>query len=325
MQRRAFAALAAAAALSALEPAFAQAPQPAPTARPITVLVGFPAGGNPDVAMRHIARRLGERLGQPVVVENRPGAAGTIAASAVARAAPDGHTLLFGVAANLAVAPAVMAKAPYDPATAFTPIVEVAQGPYLLLVRADLPARNAREFIDWARAHPGRGNFASPGQGSAHHMAAEMLWRELELQIQHVPFSSGMLNALIGGQVDVMLDNLPAPLAAVREGRVRALGVTGPLRLAALPDVPTFSEQGLPSPPVGFWWGLVGPSGLPPATVARLNQEINAILGESDTQALFAHWGIGTTGGTAEAFGRLVAAESARWRSFAAQRGFRLE
>jgi tripartite-type tricarboxylate transporter receptor subunit TctC len=156
-------------------------------------------------------------------------------------------------------------------------------------------------------------------------MAAEMLWRELELQIQHVPFSSGMLNALIGGQVDVMLDNLPAPLAAVREGRVRALGVTGPLRLAALPDVPTFSEQGLPSPPVGFWWGLVGPSGLSPATVARLNQEINAILGETDTQALFANWGIGTTGGTAEAFGRLVAAESARWRSFAAQRGFRLE
>jgi tripartite-type tricarboxylate transporter receptor subunit TctC len=323
--RRTFAALASAVALSSFAPAFAQAPPPMPTTRPITVLVGFAPGGNPDVAMRHLARRLSERLDQPVVVENRPGAAGTIAASAVARAAPDGHTLLFGVAANLAVAPAAMAKAPYDPATAFTPIVEVARGPYLLLVRAELPVRNGREFVDWARANPGKGNFGSPGQGSAHHLAAEMLWRALDLQIVHVPFTSGMLNALIGGQVDVMLDNLPGPLGAVRTGRVRALAVTGPARLAALPDVPTLAEQGLPSPEVGFWWGLVGPAGLAPATAARLNKEINAILGEADTQAMFTSWGIATSGGTAEAFGRLVADESSRWSAFVARLGLKLE
>ena len=325
MRRRALAALAAAAALSSLDAAFAQTPQPVQPARPITVLVGFGAGGNPDIAMRHIARRLSERLGQPVVVDNRPGAAGTIAGSAVARAAPDGHTLLFGVAANLAVAPAVMAKAPYDPASAFTPIVEVARGPYVLLVRADLPAHNMREFIEWARANPGRGNFGSPGQGSAHHMAAEMLWRDLGLQIQHIPFSRSMLSALMAGQVDVMLDNLPGPLGALREGRVRALAVAGPARLPALPDVPTLTEQGVPSPTVGFWWGLVGPSGLAPATVARLNHEVNAILEEADTQVLFTSWGIGATGGTAEAFGGLVTEESARWRTFAAQRGLKFE
>lgn len=332
LQRRAFSVFAAclsgaalAGTMGRVAPAFAQTPQPAPDTRPLTVLVGFAPGGNPDVAMRHIAHRLAARLGRPVVVENRPGAAGTLAAAAVARAAPDGHTLLFGVAANLAVAPAVMAKAPYDPATAFTPIVEVARGPYVLLVRADLPVRSARDFVDWARANPGRGNFASPGQGSAHHLAAEMLWRAHDLQIQHVPFTSGMLNALIGGQVDVMLDNLPGPLAAVRGGRVRALAVTGPTRLPALPDVPTLAEQGLPSPDAGFWWGLVAPAGLAPATAMRLNTEVNAILREADTQAVFANWGIEPSGGTSEAFGHLVASESARWKAFVARLGLKLE
>lgn len=218
-----------------------------------------------------------------------------------------------------------MAKAPYDPVTAFVPIVEVAHGPYVLLVRADLPVQSARGFVDWARANPGRGNFGSPGQGSAHHLAAEMLWRALDLQIQHVPFTNGMLNALIGGQVDVMLDNLPGPLAAVRGGRVRALAVTGRARLPALPEVPTFTEQGLPNPDVGFWWGLVGPAGLPPAEATRLNQEVNAILGEADTAALFANWGIATSGGTSEAFGRLIAGESARWSAFVARLGLKLE
>jgi tripartite-type tricarboxylate transporter receptor subunit TctC len=313
-----------AAGLLCVSPVLAQVQQQEGEARTIKVLVGFGAGGNPDVAMRHIARRLTERLGQPVVVENRPGATGTIAAASVARAAPDGHTLLFGVAANLAVAPAAMAKPPYDPVTAFTPIVEVARGPYLLLVRADLPVQTAREFFGWVRAS-GRANFASPGQGSAHHLAAEMLWRAVDLQVQHVPFASGMLNALIGGQVDVMLDNLPAPLAAVRGGRVRALGVTGPTRLEALPEVPTLAEQGVPSPEVGFWWGLVGPAGLPQVAVARLNTEVNAILREEETKALFTSWGIDPTGGTADAFGRLITAESARWRTFVPKLGLKLE
>lgn len=312
-----------AAAVPGATPARAQAPQPAPDRRPITVLVGFGPGGNPDVAMRHIARRLAERLGRPIVVENRPGASGTIAAAAVARAAPDGHTLLFGVAANLAVAPATMAKAPYDPATAFTPIVEVARGPYVLLARADLPLANAQAFVDWARANPGRANFASPGQGSAHHLAAEVLWSALALQVQHVPFTTGMLNALIGGQVDVILDNLPVPMAAVRSGRVRALAVTGPARLAALPDVPTLGEQGLPNPDAGFWWGLVGPAGLPPADVASLNEHVNAILREAETRALFAAWGIAISGGTSEAFGRLIASESARWSEVVTRLGIK--
>lgn len=306
-------------------PARAQASAPAAAARPITVLVGFGPGGNPDVAMRHIGKRLGERLGQPVVVENRPGAAGTIAASAVARAAPDGHTLLFGVAANLAVAPATMARPPYDPVAAFTPIVEVARGPYVLLVRDDLPARSAREFVEWARANPGKANFGSPGQGSAHHLAGEMIWRAMDLQVQHVPFTSGMLNALIGGQVDVMLDNLPAPMAAVRGGRVRALAVTGAARLAALPDVPTLRALGLPSPEAGFWWGLVGPAGMQAATVARLNQEVNAVLAEPETQASFGSWGVATSGGTAEAFSRHVADEAARWSAFVPQLGLKRE
>jgi tripartite-type tricarboxylate transporter receptor subunit TctC len=195
----------------------------------------------------------------------------------------------------------------------------------VLLVRNDLPVHNAREFVEWVRANPGRANFGSPGQGSSHHLAAEMLWRALDLQVQHIPFTAGMLNAVIGGQVDVMLDNLPGPLAALRGGRIRALGVVGPDRLAALPDVPTLAEQGLPKLEVGFWWGLVGPAGLAPGTTARLNSEVNAILGEAETKAVFANWGIQLSGGSSDAFGRLIAMESARWKAFATRVGVRLD
>jgi tripartite-type tricarboxylate transporter receptor subunit TctC len=293
--------------------------------RAITVVQGFPAGGNPDVALRQIAARLAERLGQPVIADNRPGAAGTIAAAAVARAAPDGHTLLFGVAANLSVAPATMARPPYDPASAFTPIVEVAHGPYVWLVKSELPVRTMREFVDWARQRPGQVNVASPGQGSAHHLAIERLKRDLGLDLQHVPFTTGMYAALMGGQVDAMFDNLPGPLAALKSGRVRALAVTGAQRLAALPDVPTLTEQGLPNIDVGFWWGLVGPAGMSSAQVARLNAEVNRILAEPEVKALFAGWGIETSGGTPEAFGRRIGSESARWKDFVVRSGLKFD
>jgi tripartite-type tricarboxylate transporter receptor subunit TctC len=302
----------------------AQAQGTFPT-RPITVLHGFAAGGNPDLAAREIAARLANRLGQPVLVENRTGASGTIAASAVARAQPDGHTLLFGVAANLAVAPATRAKPPYDPVQAFTPIIEVAQGPYLWIVRPDFPAQSMREFVAWAKANPRRINLATPGVGSSHHLAAELLQRDTGIELQTVPFTAGMYPALLGSQVDAMVDNLPSPLAHAKAGRLRVLAVTGPRRLALLPHVPTMAEQGLPASDAGFWWGFVGPAGMQPEITMRLNTEIRAILAEQPMQALFAGWGIETTGGSAEAFGRRIAEEFGRWKDVATRAGLRIE
>lgn len=308
-----------------LAAAGAAAGQSYPT-RPLAVLNGFPPGGATDIVLRQVAAKLSQRLGQQVVIENRPGAAGTIAASAVARAAPDGYTLLFGVAANLAVAPATMREPPYDPASAFSPIIEVSRGPYVWLVRSDVPAKDLKEFIGGLRRTPGRANYASPGQGSVHHLATEMLKRSTGVQMTHVPYKGGsaMAAALLSGEVQGMFDSPPAHLARIRAGKLRALAVTGSRRLASLPEVPTLGEQGLPELDVHSWWGFVGPAGLPRSIVARLNAEIASALADPELKATFAKLNIDATPGTAEEFGRFIAQESARWRQFVASSGLKL-
>jgi tripartite-type tricarboxylate transporter receptor subunit TctC len=291
--------------------------------RAITVLNGFPPGGATDLTLRQVAARLSDRLGQPVVIDNRAGAAGTIAGAAVARAAPDGYTLLFGVAANLAVAPATMKNPPYDPATAFAPVIEVARGPYLWMVKPDVPARNLREFIDWAKKQGGKVNYGSPGQGSVHHIAGEMFRRAAGLQMIHVPYKGGSTayTAMLGGEIDAMFDAMPAPMAHLQSGKIRAIGVTGGKRLAALPEVATFEEQGVPGIDVHFWWGFVGPAGLPRDVVAKLNAEIGRALADPELRATFAKWNIEPSPGTPEAFGAYVAQESKRWREAVAAVG----
>lgn len=282
--------------------------------RPIRILNGFQAGGPPDIALRKIASGLEARPGQPVVVENRVGATGTIAASAVARAEPDGHTLLFGVAANMAVAPAMMANPPYDPAKAFSPVIEVARGPYVWVVRADAPARTLPEFIAWSRQNPGKLNYASPGLGSVHHLSTELFKQAAGLHIVHVPYKGGMYVALIAGEVQGMFESMPGPLPHIEAGKVRALGVTGNRRLRVLPDVPTFAEQGVADNDVSSWWGVVGPAGMPEAIVARLNAEIAAILADPELRTTMSKWGIEPTPGTPESFGSHIRQESTRWK-----------
>jgi tripartite-type tricarboxylate transporter receptor subunit TctC len=293
--------------------------------RPVTLVNGFPPGGATDVVLRQIASKLGERLGQPAVVENRPGAAGTIAAAAVSRAAPDGYTLLFGVAANLAVGPATMQPPPYDPTRAFTPIVEVSRGPYLWMVRADAPARTMKEFVEWTRAHPGKANYASPGQGSVHHLATEMFKRKTGADLSHVPYKGGaaLTAALLAGEVHGLFDSPTAYLAHLRAGKIRALAVTGERRLPALPEVPTLAEQGLPTLDVHSWWGFVGPAGMPAEIVARLNAEITNTLADPDLKATLAKLGTEPTPGTPEAFRAYIAQEWARWREFVATSGLK--
>lgn len=295
--------------------------------KPVTILNGFPPGGATDTVVRLIGSKLSDRLGQPVVVENRAGAAGTIAGGAVARAESDGHTLLFGVAANLAVAPATMAKAPYDPARAFTAIIEVARGPYIWMVKPGVPARTMQEFIVWAKKNSGKVNYGSPGQGSVHHLATEMLNQATGMAMTHIPYKGGATayTAMLGGEIDAMFDSMPVPLPYIKAGKIRALGVTGSRRLTALPDVPTLAEQGVPGLDVHFWWGFVGPAGLPKPVVAKLNAEIARALADPDLKATFAKWDIEPTPDTPEAFGAYIAQESARWKAFVAKSNLKLE
>ena len=289
--------------------------------RPVRILHGFGAGGPPDVVLRHIAAKLERQLGHPVVVENRPGASGTIAAAAVARGEADGYLLLFGVAANLAVAPATMKAPPYDPVRAFTPIVEVARGPYLWLVRSESPAKTMPEFVAWARSQPRPPAYASPGIGSVHHLATEMLKQSASIDLLHVPYTSSLYTALLGGQVEAMFESMPGPIPHLASGKLRAIGVTGPDRLAALPDVPTLAEQGIAGVDVSSWWGFVGPAGLPDGVVATLNKAVHDALSEPDLKAALDKMGIAPSPGSAAAFGAHIAQESARWRAIVARTG----
>lgn len=289
-------------------------PDAAYPSRPIKVLHGFGAGGPPDTVLRLIARHIEPALGTSVIVDNRPGASGTIAAIMAAAAPPDGHTLLFGVAANMAVAPAAMKTPPYDPVTAFTPIVEVARGQYVLLVRADAPARDLATLAAWVKQSKSTLNYASPGVGTVHHIATEMLKRSLGIPLEHVPHRSGLYEAMLRGDVEVMFESMPGPLPHLASGQLRAIAVTGERRLAALPELPTLAEQGVGDIDVSSWWGFVGPAGLPAGIVARINAEITRALAAPEVLAMLKKWSIEPSPGTAEAFGAHIAAEAAKWK-----------
>ncbi len=289
--------------------------------RPVRIVLGFAPGGAPDTVLRLLASRLEPRLGQTVVVENRPGASGTIGAASVARAEPDGHTLLFGVAANLAVAPATMRNPPYDPTKAFTPIIEIASGPYVWLVRADAPARTMAEFVAWSNANKGGLNYGTPGLGSAHHLFTRSMLKANDLDLVHVPYKSGFTQGLLSGEVQAIFDSMPGPLALIHAGKLRALGVTGDRRLAGMPDVPTLREQGIRKADGVFWWGVVGPAGMRPEVVARLNTDIAATLSDPEVAARFREWRIEASGGTPEAFSSRIGSEYAQWRTLFAESG----
>ncbi len=296
-------------------------------AKPVTLVNAFPPGGSTDIVARQLAAKLSQRFGQQFVVDNRAGAAGTIGAASVARAEPDGYTMLFGVAANLAVAPAVLKSLPYDPVKSFAPVVEIARGPYILMVNPSVPAKDVAELVAYARQNPGKLNYGSPGPGSVHHLVNEMLKQATGIDIVHVPYKGGapMYTAIVAGEVQVLIDGMPGPLAHVRGGRVRALGVTGDRRLAVLPDVKSFAEQGVKGVEAQFWWGIVVPAGTPQPVIARLNAEITQALADPEIRATFEKQSIDPSPGTAEALGALIAAESVRWAQVVAKAGIKPE
>jgi len=253
--------------------ASATLPQDYPS-RPIRIIVPFPGGGTADLLARQIAQTMSEALRQQVLIENRTGAGGNIGADLAAKSKPDGYTLLMGTVSTHAINPNLYAKMPYDPVKDFAPVTMVARMPNLLVVHPSVPAKNVAELIALAKARPGALAFASAGNGTTQHLAGELFKKMAGVDMIHVPYKGNApaVTDLVGGQVQVMFDNIPVSLQQVRAGKLRALAVTGPVRSPVLQDLPTVAEAGLPGYSITSWFGLYAPSGTSPQIIARLKK-----------------------------------------------------
>jgi tripartite-type tricarboxylate transporter receptor subunit TctC len=261
-----------------------------------------------------VAQKLAEGIGQPVVVENRPGAGGTVGSTAVARAPADGYTLLYG-STTLAIAPSLYRDLAYDPRTAFAPISLVSRGPIIAAVNAQLPAKTLKDFIALAKSSPGRINYGSAGSGTPPHLAAELFKTVAGVDLVHVPYKGGgpAVSDLAGGQVQVTFEGLPTLLPHIKSGKVRALAITGAKRDPALPEVPTFAEAGLPGYDANFWNGLVAPAGTPAEVISRLNSVLVQALATPEVHAALVRLGLEAAGTTPQQFGDFIAAEIDKW------------
>jgi tripartite-type tricarboxylate transporter receptor subunit TctC len=283
--------------------------------RPIRLVVPFPAGGTTDILAREAAQKLTEALGQAVVVDNRPGAAGNIGSDLVAKSAPDGYTLLMGTVGTHAINPSLYSKMPYDHVKDFAPVVLVAGVPNVLVVNPTLPVNSVADLIKLAKDKPGQINFASSGSGTSIHLSGELFKTMAGVDMTHVPYkgSSPALTDLIGGQVQIMFDNLPSALPQIKGGRLRAIAVTSLKRAPVLPDIPTINESGLPGFEASSWFGVLAPAGTPAAIVARINTEVNKWLQSADAREKLLGQGAEAAGGSPEQFANHIRAESAKW------------
>lgn len=307
------AAAALAAGLLAGAPAWAAKPYPD---RPVTLVVGYAAGGATDIVARLLAKSLSEALGQTVVVENKTGANSNIGAEIVSRAAPDGYTLYVGSIANT-INRTLYSKLNYDFVKDFAPVGLLATIPNILVVNPKLPVRTVQEYIAYARAHPGKLTCASSGSGSSIHLSCELFKMKTGTDILHVPYrgSGPAVADLLGGQVDSMFDNLPSSLPQVQADKLRAIGVTAPQRLPATPGVPTLAESGLPGFDVESWFGVVAPAGTPQPVIERLNQAMNQALASPALQASYKQSGffLPQPPNTPATFSKKIASEIDKW------------
>jgi len=263
--------------------------QSAYPSKPIRLVVAFPPGGSTDIIARLVGQKLGERLGQQVIVDNRGGAGGTIGTEIAAKATPDGHTLTMGTTSTHVIAPAAYAKVNYDPIKDFVPITLVASTPYLLVLHPSVQAKSLKEFIALVKSQPGKLNFASAGTGSTTQLAMEMLKTAAGIDIVHVPYSGNgpAGTAVMGGQVQALFGSMPAVLPHAKAGRVRPVAVGTAKRSAALPDVPTVAESGYPGFEVSLWLGFFAPKGTPQPVVKKLYDELTAIAKSSEMKTQF--------------------------------------
>ena len=281
--------------------------------RPVHWIVSFAAGGPNDVVARIIGQYLSDHLGQQFVIENRPGAGGNVGMQSVLSSAPDGYTIAF-VGPNYAINPALYEKLPFDFIRDSVPVAGTMRLANVMEVHPAVPANNVAEFIAYAKANPGKINFASGGVGTSPHLSGELLKTMTGINLVHVPYrgTAPALSDLLAGQVQVLFDNIPGSIGHIRSGKVRALGVTGSKRVAAIPEVPTIGET-VPGYDVSIWYGIAAPRVTPPEIVAKLNQAVNAVLADPKLQARLAELGGEPMPTTPAQFGKLVAEETERW------------
>ena len=294
--------------------------------KPIRLIVPFPAGGATDILARALSQKLGEKIGQTVVVENRPGAGGTIGADAASKSAADGYTLLLATSSTHSIGPAINPKIPYNAETDFTPISYVASSPNIVVVPNTLPVKTMREFIDYARKNPGKLNYASSGNGTIVHLTTEYFKAESGTFILHIPYRGTALAIpdLVSGKVDVLFDSFVTGMPHVRDGKLRALAVTTAKRSALAPDLPTVSEV-LPGFESVTWFGLYGPKAIPADITAKVNQAVNAALADADVKERFARLGAEPAGGTPQAFAAMVKLDNTKWKKIIADRKISVE
>ena len=299
--------------LVALSPALVLAAEPYPS-RAVTIVNPWAAGGPSDSFIRPIAQELSARLGQPVIIDNKSGANGTIGASFVARAKPDGYTLFFSHLNPIAIAPALLPKPSYDPVKDFAPISLIASGPAVLVVRSDFPAQNLQELVAYARANPGKVSYGSVGIGSNTHLAGSMLANASKVEMVHVPYrgSAGIQTDLLGGQITTGFVNLSGAMGLIQEGKLRALAVSTLKRSSVLPQVPAVAET-LPGFEVNGWYGLMAPAGTPADVIRKLNTELVAILKQPAIVTRLKDGGMEPAPLTPEAYAAMIKTELPRW------------
>jgi tripartite-type tricarboxylate transporter receptor subunit TctC len=283
-------------------------------AKPVKIVVPFPAGGPTDVLTRALSDKLHSALGQPVVVENKPGAGGTIGADFVAKSAPDGYTLVMATGSTHSVGP-YLGKVPYDPQKDFTPIVHVGSATNLLLVSPVLGIDTVGDLIAYARRNPGKLNYSTSGIGSVAHLTSEMFAAMAGVKLVHVPYKGTQLSIpdLMSGQVSMLFENVMTAKPHVDSKRLKGLGISSLQRSSLMPDIPTIAESGLPGFESWNWFGVMGPAGTPRAVVERVNAEMNRIVTDPAIKERFAQLGFETAGGTPSEFAALIASEAQKW------------
>ena len=304
-------------------PAFAQQYP----SKPIRVIVPFAAGGNVDITARLVAPGLGEALGQPIVVENKPGAGGTIGADLVAKSAPDGYTLLMGSNSTFSVAPSLYPKNPYHPVSDFAPVIMLASAPFVLVTNPGVAAKDARELVALAKASPGKLAMSSAGTGSSNHLVGELFQAISGARFTHVPYkgSGQALTDLMGGQVNLHFDQITSAAGHIQSGKLKALMVTARERVPMLPDVPTAAEAGYPTFEATNVTGLIAPAGTPRDIVDRLNAAAQKVLAQPAVRAKFAEIGAQAAGGTPEAFAGYIREDFAKWTRIVKEANVKVE
>jgi tripartite-type tricarboxylate transporter receptor subunit TctC len=296
-------------------------------AKPVKIIVPYPPGGTSDILARAVGQKLTEQWGQPVIVENKPGATGNIGADFVAKSPADGYTVLLADIGSLAIAPSVVTSLPFDPVKDFTPIVMVAYSPHLLVVHPSVPAKDAKELIALAKAKPDSLNFAVSGLGGANHLAGIDFEQRAKIKWAYIPYKGGSqaLTDMVGGQAQVMFNGMLATYPFVKDGKLKALAISSAKRFPAVPDIPTVAESGMPGFETGSWQGIVAAAGTPPEIVKKMHATVMSILSTPDMKDRLDKAGAEVRAMSPEQFGAFIKAEKERWAKVVKESGAKFD